>query len=649
MINVHVRDERTDEARAARRLAKMAADYDPEIDSSPAVILEIFASAQCFGQRTKDIDLLVFFADYRNENKLFATKDGKSVHSVCVAVELKGHPPENVVFEGPHCFVYYRDHLHDVTTQSENQKISLKKYIESHPKTPRSPWIINIIWLTRVPRRNLPQSTSNIIGAESTWQDFLEKAALLSGSFNQNFIQTFSNRGWLNKVTHIFSRRIHASKIDRKRLEAITKSVIDRQQYADKLGRQLLIYRGRGGTGKTVRLIQTAYHAYNELGMRILILTYNKALVADLSRLLTLLETKESIGDRSLSIRSIYSFMYEWLLSLGVIQKGQPDFLSKYEKYKSEAIALLKGGAISDEDLKTAFVSNSKNLQWDMLMIDESQDWPLSERDLLYHLYGHKKITIADGVDQFVRGVERIDWRESIPPNETQVVPLRKSLRLKSSLCQVVTHFAELIDYSSWKLEPIPEAHGGKVIVLTGAPFSREFYTRLAATAKNDGNKPIDILICVPPSWVIAHDNGRSSIAAQKFTDWGLECWDAVDPENREAFPTSLEQFRIVQYDSCRGLEGWVVVCFALDDFFEHKVNFAEISESVKGDIFFDKKESALVYAKKWLMIPLTRAIDTLVIHVADEASFVGQALKDLHERFPEDVSWMTLSADSDS
>ena len=230
---------------------------------------------------------------------------------------------------------------------------------------------------------------------------------------------------------------------------------------------------------------------------------------------------------------------------------------------------------------------------------------------------------------------------------ETQVVPLRKSLRLKSSLCQVVTHFAELIDYSSWKLEPIPEAHGGKVIVLTGSPFSREFYTRIAATAKSDGNRPIDILVCVPPSWVTSHDTGRSSIAAQRFQEWGLECWDAVDPENREAFPTSLDQFRIVQYDSCRGLEGWVVVCFALDEFFEHKVNHAEISDSEKGDIFFDEEESALTYAKKWLMIPLTRAIDTLVIHIADEDSFVGRALHDLHERFPEDVAWMTLSPGS--
>lgn len=145
---------------------------------------------------------------------------------------------------------------------------------------------------------------------------------------------------------------------------------------------------------------------------------------------------------------------------------------------------------------------------------------------------------------------------------------------------------------------------------------------------------------------MVSSDNARSSLAAQKFVEWGFECWDAVDPENREAFPTSLEQFRIVQYDSCRGLEGWVVVCFALDEFFEHKRNHAEVSASAKEDIFFDEVESALTYAKKWLMIPLTRAIDTLVIHIADEGSFVGRALRDLHEKFPEDVAWMSLSPD---
>ena len=38
------------------------------------------------------------------------------------------------------------------------------------------------------------------------------------------------------------------------------------------------------------------------------------------------------------------------------------------------------------------------------------------------------KIIIADGVDQFVRGVDQINWREGVI--ESQIVPLRKSLRL---------------------------------------------------------------------------------------------------------------------------------------------------------------------------------------------------------------------------
>lgn len=641
MIVVHGNNSSA-EHEAAEFLARIASEHDKEIVSSQNVVLEIFPSVQCFGQRTQDIDLLVFYADYREEAHLFVSDSGQSVHSFCATIELKGHPPEAVQFEGATCSVLYQGKRHDVTAQSEKQKHSVANYIKRELRKP--PWIINLIWLSRVNTKSLPDVSSNLIGMDVNWTTFLNKAAYLFGSNGGKLVQTFSSRRWMSQVIAVFSRRIQPSKIDRKRMEAITKSVLDRtkQQYAEKLGKQLLIYRGRGGTGKTVRLIRTAYQAYDELGWRVLLLTYNKALVADLRRLLALLGVKDAIGEGSIAIKTIHGFMYQWLSSLELVQPQQNNFLLEYEGHKSALLEMLRGGAISPQDLEKVRASNSRELAWDLILIDESQDWPTNERDLIYMLYGHEKVIIADGVDQFVRGVERIDWREGVSRAESQVVPLHKSLRLKASLCQAVSHFADEIEFKNWNLEPLPETQGGKVVVVVGECLSEKFHKSLAATAAADGNKPIDILLCVPPTWVARSEDGkgRRSRVAVSLQNWGLQVWDAVDSETRVDYPTSLEQFRIVQYDSCRGLEGWVVVCFGLDEFFEHKRANAEFGESLRQDLLFDEESAALEFAKRWLMIPLTRAIDTLVIHVTDESSYVGEVLKELHRKYPQDIQW---------
>jgi len=179
------------------------------------------------------------------------------------------------------------------------------------------------------------------------------------------------------------------------------------------------------------------------------------------------------------------------------------------------------------------------------------------------------------------------------------------------------------------------------VIIVLGNGLSREFHSRLFATAQADGNRPIDMLYCVPPTWVQKFDDHKESIVARALKSWGKEVWDAVEPSLRDEYPTSLDQFRIIQYESCRGLEGWVVVCFGLDEFFNYKRSNAEISEAAKSEIFFEEDAAALDYARRWLMIPLTRAIDTLVIHVSDESSYLASALKELHMSYPQDVQWI--------
>ena len=638
MLKIHRFTENNAEAEAANTLGKRALAAWPELETSNEIVLEIFPSVQCYGQIPQDIDLLVIFGDYRSTDRLYPAKNGLAIHSFCATIELKGHSPEYVQFNGSRCSVMYRNERHDVTAQSEKQKYAVRDYILRNGNKRRAPWISNLIWLTRVPSKDLPTTSNNLLGLDCTWFDLLEKISMLQGNNPPNPLITF-DRPTLTTTANIFSKRLQASKIDRKRLEAITRRALDQQQYAAQLGDKLLMFRGLGGTGKTVRLIQIAYQAYNELGLRVLLLTYNKALVADLRRLLALRGVKDAIGESSIVVKTIHSFVGSWLDALNIT--GKRNFLLEYSKLKLEALNLLKGGALTEADIDTAKAGYSRSLVWDIILIDESQDWPSDERDLLYRLYGHKKILLADGINQLVRGVDHIDWREGLSIAETQVIPLRKSLRLKANLCKAVGHIAEQLEITGWNLEPEEDAYGGKVIVIEGNAFSEKLHNRIAVTAKNDGNKPIDILLCVPPSWVVSDEKVTESLVARKYREWGWEVWDGVDSEERSGYPTSLEQFRIVQYESCRGLEGWVVVAFGLDEFFRLKTAKAEFGDAPQTDMFFDKNAASLEYAKKWLMIPLTRAIDTLVLHISDPYSFVGCMLKDMKNRYPDEIEWI--------
>ena len=285
--------------------------------------------------------------------------------------------------------------------------------------------------------------------------------------------------------------------------------------------------------------------------------------------------------------------MNDWLVALGLLKHENTDYLENYEKYKNQALSYIKEGAITCDDTKKSIEKYSRKLSWDLVLIDESQDWPENERDFIYSVYGYKKLVIADGINQFVRGISRVNWTENIDTDERQFIKLKKSLRLKSSLCETVGHFGSLIGIDNWDLEPEMESHGGKFIVVVGDPFSPKFHSKIAATAKADGNHEVDLLLCVPPTWVSYTANGKVSKVAEKYREWGKKVWDGVDLDVRSTFPTSLDEYRVVQYESCRGLEGWVVVNFGFDEFYDYKLSNAEIDRS-ELNLFYKEEEAKI-------------------------------------------------------
>ena len=628
MLKIYGQDKRSSEYGAAEKLAQLARRAHPDIDVEDDIELHIFPSVQCYQQPVQDIDLLVLFADRREVAKQ------SGVQSFAVTIEVKRHSSDRVRFEGAKCFVGYHDRESEASQQSERQKYSVINYIKGNRENGKAPLVHNLIWLLGVPKSEIPRVQSNIFGFNSRWSDFCAKLQ----RHNKGRLCTFDDANELREVCQVFAQQTAPSRIDAKKLKLITAKTLDadRQQYAGKLGKQLLIFRGRAGTGKTVRLLQIAHQAYEEKALRVLVLTYNHALAMDIKRLLRM---KNTVGEGVLEIRTIMSFMHGWLVYLGAIEPNTENFYRRYEELTGDLLARLESGALPVQSVRKAKREHAENIEWDLILVDESHDSLPNERDLLYKLYGYEKLIVADGVDQFARSTVRIDWCKNAPHH--QIVSLRKGLRLKSSLSSVVKHFAQEIEFTDWDVELDDRVHGGKVIFVVGDALSKEFHDELRERNQAGGNAPIDTLFCVPSGWVQKNDDGtRVSKIAQQYDEWGLKFWDGVDEQTRKNHEIHLDQCRIVNYQSCRGLEGWVVFNVALDEFFEAKHRNPKIAGQTQHDLLFSKRAAALEYAKQCIMIPLTRAVDTLVVHVADENSYVGKALTNLYKRYPDAIEW---------
>lgn len=653
----------TREYEAAISLQRLILESWPEVENDAKNRITLVAGAQCHGQQVRDLDLVLlatFEAAPVHEPLLPFEYSGTQqlpeavvVDSLCAVIEVKDHHVNDVKFVGTAVKVAYGSHWHDATNQNDRQLYSFRNYLMANQLRP--PYITPLIWLRNVPNTSLPSRPHNILGGNATWELFISTIIQMarphpSGS---QWVLTAHDLGHegVHAVAKLLTRELEPSKIDRQRMEQINEHVIlHKQDLPSVVGTELLILRGRGGTGKTVRLLQLAKHFYESQAARVLILTYNKALVADLRRLLTIMGVGDYTSENSIHIQTVHSFFYSLMTSLQVIEPDPEKFLDHYDENKTDLRNMLHQGAITAEDTKNLKDSDWVAFHWDYVFVDEGQDWPQDERDILFALYSHRNFVIADGVDQLIRSSRPANWRLGLPRSEVTIKPLRRCLRMKAGLTRFVAAFAEEIGLSQLEWTANEEVPGGLVVIIEGPDWvgNEDFFQRLNDENERAGNQPIDMLFCVPPSMVVhtTEDNAISQ-PAQTFRKWNWPVWDGTSPIVRETYPTQLQQRRIVQYDSCRGLEGWIVVNFALDDFYNYKLQRSRLALQQETEAIGYDEARAEIRAARWLMIPLTRAMDTLVIHISQSNSRVREALKQTASRYPEFVKWLVSPEES--
>jgi len=681
-------DKDTNEYKDALVLKHIFENDFSKSDTSGEIL--IISGATLFGQEVKDIDLIVLgnfdkysckiktkaeTGSYQNKEELEMKERLVFVNSFCFVIETKRHRAEDIQLNGIQLLVKYNEKLHDVTTQSEKQKYSLSSFIKDRINF--SPYVCNFIWFRNINWDSIKQLLGNN-------ENSLTKHNYLPNSFNLPFLfqlacvqatpynpkdkdgklkgyasfkclkkdQSFD----INEMSLIFELfnkvKQGVGQLTRKKIEQITSKLLDNQQYAQAIGEKFIIISGRAGTGKTIKLLRIACDLAFTKGARCLILTYNHALVSDIKRTLALAEIPDGVDTYTVNITTLHKFFFELLIGFGVVKnemnpdtdvKYIPDYLAKYNEYLKELYEYIDTGLIQDKEIQDLMRSRHDKVAWDYILIDESQDWGEFEKSIIFRIFGKEKVIIADGVDQLVRTQKKCNWVSGLKPDiDFKKTYEKKGLRQEVNLVSFINSYANQLGII-WELEPKPELIGGKIIISL-KDYSKELHEREVKRCKEFGNSEYEMMFLVPPNLVTKTlgENGESKNFKlhSEFKQMGINIWDSTSKDIRSQYVVDLTQHRLLQYESCRGLEGWTVICLHLDEFIRCKMETfieQETNELPLGT--FEEKRDNFVYL--WSLIPLTRAIDTLIITLKDKDSKVGKALRKVYEQNPDFVQWI--------
>lgn len=616
--------------------------------------VKIIASAKLSNHKVSDIDIvvagLIRTKRYIVPSSQARDTDGNSlvgkkirVRSFVVAIEVKGQGVGGLEFSAGGVKARYSNGWKDATGQNDLQKYALLKSLQATTST--SPHVFRCVMLTGIPtlpkERGRIQPEAGAIPAGFDATNFLVAAAMVNGisKSHEPFISS-GDEGTLERILEdpLFKVLVPTS-LDRRRMDRIASRPAEAGEISDLLGHQRVHLRGNGGTGKTILLLQSAYEAFLKHGTRSLVLTYNTALAADIQRTLALMGIPGDGEAGGISVRTVMSFIYGWLSKLGLVEGDDIGFES-YEAKCAEALRYIAEGAIKMPEIDALKNHHATELGFDAILVDEAQDWPQVEANLLAALYGGERIALADGLSQLVRG-SPTNWKSIAGVGDSRKGDrsLRDGLRMKANLCKFANSMAEQGNLQ-WNVTPNKQAAGGRIIVAHGNYAAMDsLHEELLASTIKAGNMPIDMLHCAPPSTVAERDGKRFSTLAEAFAKKGWETWDAVDERTRRMFPRSNGALRVIQHESCRGLEGWVTVLDGLDEFWELKQAsaLAQITSGQSQGVV-DPCLHASAVAWRWCMIPLTRPIDTLVITLRNKTGPMAEALRHVAASQPDIV-----------
>lgn len=629
------------EREVAERLAASARRLWPDLADDRHDRLLFHVGVHLPGTDVQELDLVVL-AHFRTPRS-FPLPDGREglVRSLFAVVEVKGHRRADIRFEGTRVLVRYTsggvESWQDATDTVWKRIHAVRRAVEDELADAR-PFVDGLLALVNLSPVDLPRRVPRVMAGTPTMERLLAAVAAARGETRSEIAAVAPHAMERILALGLF-RVLEPGHLDRRRMDRLVRVEAHRAPWFEEVGSRLVVLRGRGGAGKTVLMLQMAYRLWEERQARSLFLTYNRALVADIRRTMALMGVPATLDRGGIAVESVMAFVLRAVRRFGLLDE-EVDPLRSYDHYVATLAQWLQGGAIGPEDVRALKERYPEEFAFDQVFVDEGQDWSPDEVLVLHRLYGPEAIVVAHGVDQLVRPYGEADWTRGVPRDRVRVRHLRRSLRMKANLARFANRVAAGLGLADWEVEPNPEAGGGRVVVVFGDYFAApELHRRLVEEALAEGNRPVDLLCCVPPQ--LAGRDPAHPGAAQVLRGWGFQVWDGTSTDVRRDFPTDVEQLRLVQYDSCRGLEGWTTFAVGLDAFWRYKYRQALEHGEGAGELLLAPEEQARLAAARWVMIPLTRAIDTLVVNVARDDA----VLRPILETFADEdwVEWAKI------
>lgn len=532
------------------------------------------------------------------------------IKSFCTTIEIKSHGADGIHKRGLNLYVDYPEGPHNVTTQSNGQNTSLKTFLgEALQMNKRVPYITNIIWLTGINYDDFERSVglinSNIITCDKTIDEIFTAIGRQHSLKDQGYVDAFDGytKKEIEHVANIFCAKSDGvDTMSLRRFNILQKNnkfLVNLENNRN----PVIVISGHAGTGKTMILLQAADYLTKK-GRKCLFLTYNTALISDLKH--TLKCMPQNISD--IKMESIHSFMIS-VLYQNNLWKNTSDI----EKDFFSAVQTL---------LRAKDRIRYRN-EYEYVFVDEAQDWEKPIPEVLRFLFKDSHIVIADGVDQFMRASEHTEWGNPVIPK------LKKCLRQRYNLTVFTKLFANKMGVY-WDVEPNKDFPGGKVLVYN--VYEPDIHEKILSDTKKHGCVEYDMMLLAPKSLSTTGKFDLLDIYSQK----GIHLYDGIDKQKRDQIygPENAKnkESRIYTYESCRGLEAWATVCLRFDELFskEHAHDYHEIEYTMARNYMLTL----------WTLIPLTRAIDTLVL-IVNKDSYISKIINEIKKENPD--LFMTL------
>jgi hypothetical protein len=570
----------------------------------------------------------------QTENKIFRTRKDVWFNSSLLIFELKKHSSaDSISIRNGTISVMQQDGLHNASKQSFEQVHPLKDFLieKLEIESREVPRIINLIWLYRWGEAKPEgyEDVGNLILGELNFDALLEQLCKLNPPIEYSNNKGNYKYGGISetiiaKMNHFFEDRRQEKangigNVSKEKLNLIIKKDIDvkHSSYFKDIGKKIIILKGKPGTGKTIHLINLAYHC-KEIEFTPIVLTFNRALSQDIDRLM------EYSGYGGLiQIKTLHQFFIQILNNIGLIDEISSEIFNgnNYINLLNDLMDLIKDSTSSLQ------IRNELGVKFDLVLIDEAQDCEDIERNLIVKIFGIINCVVSIGNRQIVRKkMTEANWALGTIMDERNLVNLRISHRNKKDLTDFFNSFSKIhFDSKQWELKENRNLNGGTLILMNTIEYKKSFQIELDKKLLENKNSKYDLMFITPNK---SADTDYSNIISAKLENWNYKSFiyssfnKNIEEESYTKFP--IDAYRIINFQSCRGLEAWTLVIWNLD----------VIIKNIKFQFVKDFPETSeletIEYVNNWLLMILTRAIDTLVVTFEDKESKEYQMIANL-------------------